>query len=386
VNMKQYLATTLFGLENVLAGELEALGAGSVRAHNRAVSFDGDAAMMYRANYHLRTALRILKSLNSFPARSEDEVYRGIRAMEWERYLDTRNTISVDTVLLSKRYRHSGFLSQRVKDGIVDRFRDRTGRRPSVDIKNPDVRIHIHLNDTHCSVSLDSSGESLHKRGYRTQPYLAPLNEVLAAGMILLTGWSPEEAFLNPMCGSGTLCIEAGMIARGLPGGYFRSGFGFQRWREYDAALFESIRREKYLEPHGEFRILACDHAGAAVQAAQQNLAGAGLLGKVALQKTAFESWETGLREGIIIINPPYGERMEATGLGELYHSIGDTLKKKFTGFRAWILSGNPEALKNLGLQTGKKLSLYNGPIHCKYHYYDLYEGTRKIVNKTKND
>jgi putative N6-adenine-specific DNA methylase len=364
--MKKYLATTLFGLEDVLAGELEALGAGSVRAHNRAVSFDGDAAMMYRANYHLRTALRILKSL--------------------ERYLDTRDTIAVDTVLLSTHYRHSGFLSQRVKDGIVDRFRDRTGRRPSVDIKNPDVRIHIHLNDTHCSVSLDSSGESLHKRGYRTQPYLAPLNEVLAAGMILLSGWSPKEAFLNPMCGSGTLCIEAGMIARGLPGGYFRSGFGFQKWRGYDPALFESVRREKYLEPHGEFRIMACDHASAAVQAAQQNLAGAGLLGKVELQKAAFESWETGLHGGIIIMNPPYGERMENAGLGDLYRSIGDTLKRKFTGFRAWILSGNPEALKNLGLRTAKKLSLYNGPIHCKYHYYDLYEGTRKNVNKTEND
>lgn len=384
--MKDLLATTLFGLEEVLAGELESIGAKSVRIHNRAVSFGGDVAMMYRANYHLRTALRILKSLNSFPARNEDDVYSGIRKMQWERHMDSRDTIAVDTVLLSKRYKHSGFISQRVKDGIVDRFRDRTGKRPSVDLKNPNLRIHIHLNDTHCTVSLDSSGESLHRRGYRTQPYRAPLNEVLAAGMILLSDWSPQQAFLNPMCGSGTLCIEAGMIARGLPGGYYRSSFGFQKWSNYDAVLFESIRREKYFDVHDDFRILACDLAFPAIEAAQQNLARAGLLGKVNLKKSAFDSWDTGLREGVLIMNPPYGERLEETGLTELYRNIGDTLKKKFAGFQAWILSGNPEALKNLGLRTGKKMTLYNGPIQCKYNYYDLYEGSRKIVNKTKND
>lgn len=384
--MKDLLATTLFGLEHVLAGELESIGAESVRIHNRAVSFKGDEPVMYRVNYHLRTALRILKPLKAFPARNEDDIYRGIRNIEWERHIDNHNTVAVDTVLLSKRFRHSGFISQRVKDGIVDRFRDRTGNRPSVDLKNPDLRINIHLNDTHCTVSLDSSGESLHKRGYRTQPYRAPLNEVLAAGMILLSDWSPRQAFLNPMCGSGTLCIEAGMIAKGIPGGYYRNNFGFQKWKNYDSVLFESIRRERYLAARDDFRILASDMASSAIEATQQNLANAGLLGKVDLRKSAFESWDTGMKDGILIMNPPYGERMEETSLNELYSSIGSTLKKKYAGFKAWILSGNPEAMKNIGLRTGKRLTLYNGPIRCKYHFYDLYEGSRKIVNKTQND
>ncbi|MFC2098798.1 class I SAM-dependent RNA methyltransferase [Bacteroidota bacterium] len=381
--MKDLIATTLFGLEDILSGELQALGAESVRTHNRAVSFAGDKAMIYRANYHLRTALRILKPIRSFPAQNENDIYREIREIGWERHVETRDLIAVETVLLSKKYRHSGFISQRVKDGIVDRFRDRTGKRPSVDLKDPNVRIHIHLTDTHCSVSLDSSGDSLHKRGYRTQPYKAPLNEVLAAGMLYLSGWSPEIAFLNPMCGSGTLCIEAGMIARGLPGGHFRNGFGFQKWKDYDPVLFESIRRERYLTEHEKFRIYACDVAPEAIQATQQNLASAGMLGKVELKRTAFESWDIAMGEGILIMNPPYGERMEDGNLSELYRSIGDTLKQKYKGFQAWVLSGNPEALKHLGLRPEKKLSLFNGPIQCKYQKYDLYEGSRKNVNKT---
>ncbi|MFC2116697.1 class I SAM-dependent RNA methyltransferase [Bacteroidota bacterium] len=382
--MKELLATTLFGLENELAKELESIGAGSVRIHNRAVSFGGDKAMMYRANYHLRTGLRILKPLLSFPARSEDDIYKGIRDIEWEQYMSPRNLLAVETVLVTDRYKHSGFISQRAKDGIVDRFRDKYGKRPSVDLKNPDLKINIHLNDTHCSVSLDSSGESLHKRGYRSQPHQAPLNEVLAAGMIFLSGWTPEQPFLNPMCGSGTLSIEAGMIARGLPGGYFRNDFGFQKWKDYDPELFESIRRERYLEEQDDGQILACDIAFPAIRASQQNFASAGLLEKVSLKKTSFDSWDTGLQEGVIIMNPPYGERMEDNKLPELYKQIGDTLKQKYIGFGAWVLSGNPEALKNLGLRTGKKLTLYNGAIQCKYHYYDMYEGSRKIVDNTR--
>ncbi len=382
--MKELLATTLFGLEDVLAGELEQIGANSVRIQNRAVSFEGDKEMMYRANFHLRTALRILKPVDSFPANNEDEIYEAIRNMEWEKFMGVHDLLAVETVLVSDRYRHSGFVSQRVKDGIVDRFRDRTGRRPSVDLKNPNLRINIHLNDSRCSVSLDSSGDSLHKRGYRTHPYKAPLNEVLAAGMILLSGWIPEKPFLNPMCGSGTLCIEAGLMARGIPGGYFRDSFGFQSWKDYDPELFESVRRERYLKTHNDFQIFASDLSFPAIRAAQQNLASAGLLGKIKLEKVSFQNWKTGLKEGIMIMNPPYGERMEESNLLELYQDIGDTLKQNYTGFQAWVLSGNPEVLKHVGLKPGKKKVLFNGPIQCKYHYYDLYEGSRKIVNKTE--
>ncbi len=378
--MKDFIATSLYGLEEVLADELISLGAGSVRAHNRAVSFSGDKKMLYRANYHLHTALRVLKPLRAFPVKNEQDIYQGIRTIEWERIMDQDSRLAVETVLVSGRYKHSGFISQKVKDGIVDRFRDRTGKRPSVDLKDPDVRIHIHLGDTHCNVSLDSSGESLHKRGYRTQGYIAPLNEVLAAGLIKLSGWEPGLPFVNPMCGSGTLAIEAGIMARGLPGGYFRTRFGFQTWKDYEPDLFESVRKERFLKEYKDAQIKACDLAFPAIRVAQQNLARAGLLEKVDLVKTSFESWNLSSRQGVIIMNPPYGERMVEADLQELYKSIGDTLKKNFAGYQAWIFSGNPGAMKSVGLRTSRKLTLYNGPIKCKYHQYNLYDGSMKNI------
>ncbi len=379
--MKDIIATTLFGLEEVLADELTTLGAGDVKTHNRAVSFSGDKKMLYRANYHLRTALRVLKPLQAFPARNEADIYNGIRDIAWEKVLGPDNTLAVETVLVSDRYKHSGYISLKVKDGIVDRFRDRTGKRPSVDLKDPDVRIHIHLGDSHCNVSLDSSGESLHKRGYRTQTFMAPLNEVLAAGLIKLSGWEPGMRFVNPMCGSGTLAIEAGIMARGLPGGYYRQGFGFQAWKDYEPELFESIRKERFIEASKDTEIMACDLVFPAIRAAQENMARAGLLGKIELVKSGFESWQLSGGTGIIIINPPYGERMEEDDLLELYKTIGDTLKKNFTGYQAWIFSGNPEAMKYVGLRTSRKLTLFNGPIKCKYHQYELYDGSKKKID-----
>lgn len=379
--MKDIIATTLFGLEEVLADELTTLGAGDVKTHNRAVSFSGDKKMLYRANYHLRTALRVLNPLHSFPARNEADIYKGIRDIAWEKVLGPDNTLAVETVLVSDRYKHSGYISLKVKDGIVDRFRDRTGKRPSVDLKDPDVRIHIHLGDSHCNVSLDSSGESLHKRGYRTQAFMAPLNEVLAAGLIKLSGWEPGMRFVNPMCGSGTLAIEAGIMARGLPGGYYRQGFGFQAWKDYEPELFESIRKERFIEASKDTEIMACDLVFPAIRAAQENMARAGLLGKIELVKSGFESWQLSGGTGIIIMNPPYGERMEEDDLLALYKTIGDTLKKNFTGYQAWIFSGNPDAMKYVGLRTSRKLTLFNGPIKCKYHQYELYDGSKKKID-----
>jgi putative N6-adenine-specific DNA methylase len=334
--------------------------------------------MLYRANYHLRTALRILKPLEVFPARDEQDIYRGIRGVEWEKTMKPDSRLAVETVLVSGRYKHSGFISQKVKDGIVDRFRDRTGKRPSVDLKNPDIRIHIHLGDSYCNVSLDSSGVSLHKRGYRVQPYKAPLNEVLAAGLIKLSGWDPGRRFVNPMCGSGTLAIEAGMMAMALPGGYFRQGFGFQTWMDYEPDLFESVRNERYLKECGDVEIMASDISHPAVLAAQQNLSRAGMLEKVNLVRSKFESLKLPAGQGVIILNPPYGERMMEGDLKALYKSIGDTLKKAYSGYEAWIFSGNPELTKYVGLRTSRKLTLYNGPIKCKYHKYELYDGSRK--------
>jgi putative N6-adenine-specific DNA methylase len=376
--MKELIATTLYGLEEVLADELATLGAKAVRPHNRAVSFDGDKKMLYRANYHLRTALRVLRHLGSFRAGNEEHIYRGIRDMAWEKIMGPENTLAVETVLVSHRYKHSVYISQKVKDGIVDRFRDLTGSRPSVEPKDPDYRVHIHLGDTHCSVSLDSSGESLHKRGYRVQSYRAPLNEVLAAGLIRLSGWEPGVRFINPMCGSGTLAIEAGMMARGLPGGHFRSGFGFQAWKDYEPRLFDSVRNERFLREFKDARIMACDLAFSAIRAARQNMERAGLLGMIDLVKADFASWGIAPGSGTVILNPPYGERVGEANLQEMYRQIGDTLKKKYSGCQAWIFSGNPDAMKHVGLRTSRKLTLFNGPIKCKYNMYELYDGSRK--------
>lgn len=376
--MEQYLATTLFGLEEFLAEELRSLGAESVITHNRAVGFRGDNAMFYRANYHLRLALRVLKQLDSFKVQVENDIYHSIRGIPWEQYLDADKMLAVDTVLATDKFKHSVYISQLAKDAIVDRIRDKTGKRPSVDLKNPDLRIRIHLNEKDCNVSLDGSGESLHKRGYRVQPYKAPLNEVLAAGMIRISGWDPSIPFLNPMCGSGTLCIEAGMISKGLPGGYFRSEFGFQRWRDYDPALFETVRRERFLKETTDLNIMACDHAFPAIRATQDNLASAGMLGQIRLEKASFEKWKSGSDKGLLMINPPYGERMEEEDILSIYGSIGSTLKHSYMGHEAWILSGNPGALKHVGLKPDRRMELFNGPIRCKFHRYALYEGSKK--------
>ncbi len=383
MNNDQYLATTLFGLEELLADELNTLGARSVHISNRAVGFQGDRAMFYRANYHLRLALRVLRHLASFSVRREDEIYRSVRSIPWERYLDGRNTLVVDTVLVTERFRNAVYISQLVKDAIVDRLRDRTGIRPSVDLKDPDLRIRVHLNEKECNISLDGSGESLHKRGYRVRPHIAPLNEVLAAGMVLMSGWEPSKPFINPMCGSGTLCIEAGMISKGLPGGYFRSGFGFQRWRDYDQDLFETIRREHFLEAGAGFNIIACDNASPAIRASQHNFASAGMLGEIRIEKSSFEDLKPGTSDGWLMINPPYGERMEEENLHSMYAAMGTTLKHKYGGHEAWILSGNPGAMKHVGLRPGKRAELFNGPIRCKFHQYDLYEGSRKAKRTT---
>ena len=376
--MEHYLATTLFGLEEILADELRSLGAESVIIHNRAVEFHGDRAMLYRANYHLRTALRVLKQLDSFPVHKENDIYRSIRGIPWEQFLDAGRTLAVDTVLATEKFKHSVYISQLAKDAIVDRIRDRSGKRPSVDLKNPDLRVRIHLNEKVCNVSLDGSGESLHRRGYRVQPYKAPLNVVLAAGMIKISGWDPSVPFINPMCGSGTLCIEAGMISKGLPGGYFRSEFGFQRWRDYDPDLFETIRRERFIQETSNPRIMACDHAFPAIRATQDNLASSGMLGQIRVDKSSFENWKTGSDKGLLMINPPYGERMEEADILAIYGNIGTVLKHKYSGHEAWILSGNPGALKHVGLKPGRRLDLFNGPIRCKLNQYSLYEGSKK--------
>lgn len=373
------LAKTLYGMESVLAGELRNLGASKVREGVRCAFFEGDAGFMYKANLCLRTALRVLKPIRTFKIRRPEDLYDRVQEVPWGEFLDARMTFVVDTVLHSDHFSHSLFVSQKVKDAIADQFRERTGQRPSVSVSAPDVRIHLHLQGDTAHLSLDSSGDSLHRRGYRLQTNKAPLNEVLAAGMLLLSGWRGQSDFLDPMCGSGTLLVEAAMIACNIPANIHRPGFGFQNWKDYDPALYKKIH-QALLERTRDFTytLLGYDKAPSAVRKARENIERAGLSEFISVrQEDFFKTEKQHERPLFLICNPPYGERLPVD-IESFYKSWGDTLKQGYTGTEAWILTGNLEALKSVGLRTSKKIKLYNGSIESRLVQYKVYEGSKK--------
>jgi putative N6-adenine-specific DNA methylase len=281
-------------------------------------------------------------------------------------------------VVFSSIFRHSGFVALKVKDAVVDFFRDRSGRRPNVDSRTPDLLIHVHISNQTCTVSLDSSGTSLHKRGYRSDTHKAPLNEVLAAGMLHLTGWKPESNLLDPMCGSGTIVIEAGLMAYGIPPGSFRKGFAFQNWFDYEPEVFQGVKQAPRIEPIKRGEIMGSDRSGTFVSMAVKNVENAGLRGKINIHQAHFEKLIPPWKEGTIIMNPPYGERLQTSEINLFYRNVGDTLKRNFMGYSSWILSANKEALKQIGLRTSKKITLYNGPMEVKFQKYELYQGSKK--------
>ena len=373
------LAKTLYGLEDVLAGELRALGASGVQTGVRCVYFEGDTGFMYKANLNLRTALRVLMPVTDFRLARAEQLYDRIREIEWWRYLDSDCTLAVDTVLVGDLFANSLFVSQKVKDAIVDQFRDRTGKRPSVSVSDPDVRINIHVQGTLVHVSLDSSGGSLHLRGYREETNKAPLNEVLAAGILMLSGWTGQGNFLDPMCGSGTIAIEAGMIACNIPASINRKEFGFMRWPGFDRELFELIR-EAGLKRVREFhyRLRASDKAPSAVRKTAQNIRNANLQDFIQVdQADFFQSAKPDPGPLQLVTNPPYGERLLIDREG-FYGKLGDTLKQGYSNTRASMLVGDPELLKYIGLRTSRKIKLYNGSLDSRLGIFDIYEGTRK--------
>lgn len=379
----ELIAKTFKGLENVLANELTALGANDVKVLNRAVSFKGDNAMMYKANLWLRTALKILKPLSTFRAKNEVELYKGIAQIEWSEFLTVDDTLSIDTVVISPYFNHSQFVALKAKDAIVDQFRAKFNKRPSIDTENPTILLNIHLTDDECSVSIDSSGESLHKRGYRLNSTIAPVNEVLAAGMILLSGWDCNCNFIDPMCGSGTLPIEAALIAYNIPPGIFRKEFGFEKWKDFDADLFETIYNDDSNSREFKHSIIGADVAAGAIRIASENVKNAFLTSKIELQVKAFEGTTPYEEPGIVIMNPPYGERIKKNNIEEFYQSMGNVLKRSFAGFDVWIISGNKEALDFIGLHPSKKLTLYNGAIECKFQKFTMYQGSKKLKKLT---
>ena len=371
------VAKTLAGLENVLADEIRALGAESVLVERRAVSFVGNQEMMYKANFHLRTAIKILKPIAEFEVTNRDELYDHAKEIPWTNYLALGKSFAIDATVQSEMFVNSMFASLRVKDAIADQFREATGKRPSVNSDDPDIRINVHLMNNHCTLSLDSSGESLHKRGYRIGQGEAPINEVLAAGMILLTGWHGEKDFLDPMCGSGTLLIEAAMIAKGIPPGMYRKSFGFEQWPDFDQKLFGEIYNGDY-EKEFDGKIIGSDISPMDIALAKANVKNASLSKVIELQVQDFIKMEPPFANGIIITNPPYGERMKPQSITELYTSMGNTLKNKFAGFEAWIISSSEDGLKSIGLKPAKKIDLYNGALACSFRCFELFRGTHK--------
>ena len=380
------IAKTLFGLEDILAEELRALGADAVETGRRMVSFKGDKAMLYKANFHCRTALRILKPVAHFRAENADEVYEAVKAVEWEQYLSPERTFAVEAVIYSENFRHSKFVAYRTKDAIADRFMERTGQRPSVRLSNPDMAIHIHISHNECTLALDSSGESLHKRGYRVTGGEAPLNEVLAAGMILMTGWRGQSHFVDPMCGSGTLLIEAAMIALNIPPGIYRKAFAFERWADFDPDLFDAICNDDSAERDFDFLCHGADISAEAIRRTEQNVRSAGLSRHITLRNLPFQQFTRAPQPAILVTNPPYGERIATDNVAELYGMIGERLKHVFMGCQAWILSYRDECFDHIGLRPSQKISLMNGELTCEYRCYELFAGTNKDYRKAQSE
>ena len=374
----ELIAKTFMGLEQVLAQELTQLGANNVQIGRRMVSFTGNQEIMYLANFQLHTAIRILKPIKKFKARSADDVYLEIKKIDWSLYIEKGKTFSVDSVVYSEEFRNSRFVTYKVKDAIVDQFREHTGTRPNISVSNPDMRLHIHIADEDATISLDSSGESLHRRGYRQESVEAPLNEVLAAGMILMTGWKGETDFIDPMCGSGTIPIEAALIARNISPGVFRKEYAFERWPDYDAALFDRIYNDDSQEREFSHHIYGYDIDIKAVNTARMNIRAAGLTNDITIKQADFKNFIKPTEKSIIVMNPPYGERISTPNLLGTYKMIGERLKHQFMNNDAWILSYREECFEQIGLKPSIKIPVFNGSLECEFRKYSIFGGKLK--------
>lgn len=380
------LAKTFKGLESVLAQELIELGANEVQIERRAVSFKGDKAMLYRANLCLRTASRVLVPIASFKAHDTDSLYARALALDWSAYMREDSTFAIDATVYSETFRNSRFVTYRVKDAIADYWQQKVGKRPNVKVTDPDVYINVHVADEQITISLDSSGESLHKRGYRVANTEAPINEALAAGMLLLAGWKGQSDFYDPMCGSGTLLIEAALIARNIAPGIFRQSFAFEKWADFDAELWSDIYNDDSHEREFSHTIYGSDASFYAIQQATKNIKSAGVQKDVQLKQIRMEEIsnlksQISNTSPLVMLNPPYGERLKSNKeMEDLYGAIGSALKHQFAGATAWIISSNEAAMKCIGLKPSKKMRLLNGELDCQFNRYDLFAGKRKQI------
>ena len=381
------IAKTFFGFEETLAKELQLLGATHVKQGVRMVSFEGDKGFMYKANIALRTALKILKPISEFAVYNEANLYRGIQSIDWSNYIGVHQTFVIDATVNSEYFNHSQFVALKAKDAIVDQFRNDGGQRPSIDKDYPDLRINVHIQKDMCSISLDSSGSSLHHRGYRTATNIAPINEVLAAGMLLMSGWDGRTDFMDPMCGSGTLLIEAAMIACNIPANINRKEFAFEKWRDWDADLFEKIE-ESLMKRVREFHytIKGYDKAPSAVMKAKDNVKNANLEEYIKIENDSFFDTQKETEGPLhMVFNPPYGERLDIQ-MERFYREIGDTLKQGYPGTEAWFITANLEGLKFVGLKPSKRIKLFNGKLETRFVKYEMYEGSKKAKFQTEEN
>lgn len=373
------VAKTFHGLEQVLAGELEALGATNINVLKRAVSFDANKELLYRSNLQLRTAIRVLQPLTTFKARNDEELYRAVKAYDWSPYLRDDQTLAIDPVVFSRFFTHSKYVALKVKDAICDQFRDKSGKRPSVDLQRPNLMINVHVAEDQFTLSMDSSGQPLNRRGYRTKEHPAPINEVLAAGMVMLSGYDGSQPFLDPMCGSGTIVMEATMIAARMAPNLKRKEFGFMRWNNYDESLWKKIFDEAQAQVRTPpQRINGSDMALSAIDVSRHSALDFGLKQYIDFEVAPFNEVLPKGKNGIAIMNPPYDERMKSKDIVMLYTQIGDQLKQRFSGWNAWVISSNFEALKVISLKPAERHTLFNGSLECRFQKFDLYEGTKK--------
>lgn len=374
-NTFSMVAKTFKGLEPVLRDELLSLGAENVEMGTRMVSFEGDLELMYRANLCLRTALRILKPIEKFTANDPDELYDIVRDIAWEKYMTPQTTFAIDTTVNSEDFNHSRFVTYRVKDGIVDHFRDLQGERPSIRVTGYDLLFNVHIDGDRVTISLDSSGEPLSKRGYREEQTEAPINEVLAAGIILTTGWRGESDFADPMCGSGTFLIEAALIAANINPGIYRKGFAFEKWPDFDADLFETLYNDDSAERPFDFKIMGGDIDPEAVAIARKNIKNAQVDDMVTVELKAMADWTDNPEEGCLVMNPPYNHRLKQEDMTEMFRGIGNNLKRNFSGWNAWIIGPDTEDFDNIGLKPSLKIPLLNGSLECSLREYVLFNG-----------
>ncbi len=374
----EMIAKTFKGLENVLANELIALGANNVQIGRRAVNFTGDKALMYKANLHLRTASRILKPIHTFRAKDADQVYEAVKKINWQNYMSAEQSFAIDSTVFSDTFRHSRYVTYRVKDAIVDYFREKENKRPNVKVTSPDLYINVHIANETVTISLDASGESLHKRGWRDAQTTAPINEALAAGLLLIAGWDGTRDLVDPMCGSGTFLIEAAMIALNIPPGIYRQGFAFEHWHDFDEELFQDLYNDDSAEREFNHHIYGSDSSFYAIKAAEKNIKSAGLQKYISVRQAPLQTLQAPSQDCLLLSNPPYGERIEPADIFKLYSEIGTLLKHQFAGNTAWLISSNEDALKHIGLKPSKKIKMLNGDLDCLFVKYELFKGEHK--------